>query len=87
MAVTIRRGIVQRLVCRFPKPEIVVRFHVPLPNISIIVFTVATNIRIWYYRYMEKVVVKEIKFVKPQRKATISLIKSLTPALKVLSSK
>jgi len=36
---------------------------------------------------MEKVVVKEIKFVKPQRKATISLIKSLTPALKTLSNK
>ncbi len=29
-----QRGIVQRLVHRSPKPEIVVRFHVPLPSIS-----------------------------------------------------
>ena len=36
---------------------------------------------------MKKVVVKEIKLVKPQRKATISLVKNLAPALKILSSK
>ncbi len=36
---------------------------------------------------MEKLIVKKIKYVKPQHKATISLVKSLTPALKVLSSK
>jgi hypothetical protein len=30
------RGIVQRLVRRSPKPETVVRFHVPLPSISIL---------------------------------------------------
>lgn len=29
---THQRGIVQRLVCGSPKPEIVVRFHVPLPR-------------------------------------------------------
>ncbi|MDB5159977.1 MAG: hypothetical protein JWO99_240 [Candidatus Saccharibacteria bacterium] len=31
-----QRGIVQRLVHRSPKPEIVVRFHVPLPSLSTI---------------------------------------------------
>jgi len=36
---------------------------------------------------MEKVAVRQIKLVKPQRKATISLIKSLAPALKTLSNK
>jgi hypothetical protein len=36
---------------------------------------------------MEKAVEKKIKYVKPQRKATLNLVKSLTPALKILSSK